>query len=1031
MKKCPKFSKGGEPTNNPKEKSKELTPREWNDKNLALGYKRVNTKAPGVYGTYYDPNKSYQEVDEKTMTVKDLPYINYTHNYPQKPVVDPAHKSLQIGSGLTYNPNTGQYFNPVTQMAVQPIIEQYKKGGKVKGYDDGTTPAGVTPQYINGPNNQAQAIQTSGGGNYQYAFNNANTGGGPTYVKKNKIKINPQQAQVAGAIAMPATQEVLNNKTGTTQDTTNTAIDTTLASTTPWYGLAKSGSNLGKSALSYDEYGQPKSGVDKATNEWLTPTHEHAIEGYKRDGVVGGLRDLTMTGATVRSIADIAGEGNETQGAWGQINKWSGNTSKNMVDTNAINSAYRDKYLAEKSEARGLMAENKLASDMNKNDLINRRNAGETRLIDDFENPNKNIKVPVLEQYKDPNAYDPNRKSPQMMGKEIRGRANNEPDGYKVERDLNSLGNKYFSKGGTIKGKGTGTSDSIKAKIKEGSFIVPAKNNKVAKVIRKEVLNDNPNKVADVKQKQGSDIKVSDNEHLFTPTEKNKIVNKLGEEVLEELAPEAKENMEYAKGTTKDGVGDNDFAKKERAKIEAERKEDAKRYGEARAAQKAEEKKRILNRDIQEMLRVQLESKKQADVEYAKSKVELEALKKSYDTYDKQSSSALNAPQTTAEKYVGGKSRPNSEDVRKEKENLLKMIEEKQKNLDQAQKKLEYASNEQNYINSDFFKAYGVNKTAGPNDNRIDYLGGKNKINQVTSPVAETPANIPAVKGSQLAGKPSVASEYNAPNVTFDPIDQANRNPGPEDVPTEQPVMGAKESPVSGYNVPTLTNTPTTTNPSYNAPNTTTNDPARRSSIDLGDVVGAAVSYGIPIAQAYMGYKSIKDAGSRPVDKLDPDFLNSIRKTGNLASQAEINAQYGLTGDEKSLYNMQNDMLTRQARGTARNLAGGNMATSFALERAALNDSYGRNLQTKVLDNNLRMQKQQISADRQNMVNDLTAQKQAYNRNLFLDNYGAWQQKQQSGANLLGAGIQNFIGADRYRQEKDAIEKRNQNPYNV
>lgn len=103
-----------------------------------------------------------------------------------------------------------------------------------------------------------------------------------------------------------------------------------------------------------------------------------------------------------------------------------------------------------------------------------------------------------------------------------------------------------FAKGGTIKGEGTGTSDSIETKvgnkgIPEGSFIVPAKNNGLAKLIRKDVLGDKKDKVAGFKKGGNTDMAVSNGEHLFTPKEKQKITAYLGQEILEKLAPEAEE----------------------------------------------------------------------------------------------------------------------------------------------------------------------------------------------------------------------------------------------------------------------------------------------------------------------------------------------------------------------------------------------------------------------------------------------------------------------------------------------------------
>jgi len=107
------------------------------------------------------------------------------------------------------------------------------------------------------------------------------------------------------------------------------------------------------------------------------------------------------------------------------------------------------------------------------------------------------------------------------------------------------------AEGGTIKGKGGPKSDSILSRIgsngiPSGSFVTPAENNDMAKAIRAKILGENPNKVAQFKKggEAESDVAVSNGEHLFTPKEKKKITNLLGEEILEELAPEAEENDE-------------------------------------------------------------------------------------------------------------------------------------------------------------------------------------------------------------------------------------------------------------------------------------------------------------------------------------------------------------------------------------------------------------------------------------------------------------------------------------------------------
>ena len=47
------------------------------------------------------------------------------------------------------------------------------------------------------------------------------------------------------------------------------------------YGLAKGGSNLGKSLIKTDTYGNPINPQGKVANDWLTPDHELIMNGYK------------------------------------------------------------------------------------------------------------------------------------------------------------------------------------------------------------------------------------------------------------------------------------------------------------------------------------------------------------------------------------------------------------------------------------------------------------------------------------------------------------------------------------------------------------------------------------------------------------------------------------------------------------------------------------------------------------------------------------------------------------------------------
>ena len=173
--------------------------------------------------------------------------------------------------------------------------------------------------------------------------------------------------------------------------------------------------------------------------------------------------------------------------------------------------------------------------------------------------------------------YDPLNPNAQPQGVKVHkndvkgGLAGLFANGGQVKQMSNSANKINYAKGGTIKGAGTGTSDSIVADISEEgipnkSFVVPAKNNKMAKGIRGMVLGDNPNKVAEFKKggtPKSDKVAVSNGEHLFTPAEKEKIIKYLGKEILEKLAPEAEENeMEKNKGGEMIKRADGSYSKR-------------------------------------------------------------------------------------------------------------------------------------------------------------------------------------------------------------------------------------------------------------------------------------------------------------------------------------------------------------------------------------------------------------------------------------------------------------------------------------
>lgn len=942
-----KYGNGGETD------PKKLTPAQWKAKNKALGYLPVNGPRPTPHGEYYDPNKFYQTIDDEGNVV-DLPYESYT-SPAQKTVIDPNRKPLDFSNpSFKYDPNLGRYFNNVTGDEIKSIVEQYKKGGKIKGYAQGNVvdPPYATPAQPDGFKTVGTPVNVNGAGaGYQYNFQNANQGTTTPvvtqpnpYAKNNKPAISSGTASGIGAATLAAGTVMYNNAVPNQDPKTQgltTGIDTVASGATPWYALAKGASNMGRSQLKRDEQGNPSTNFSKSADEFLAPQHENAINAYKRDGAEGALKEFFTPQALLRGAAPLLGVGDKTTGFWGKVNKASGLTRKN-------------EDIQEKERIR-------------------------LKEIYDAENQIKldNQKLQFNELAQD----------------------------NLLKRDAGITGNTYKD-GGEIKGKGTGTSDSIKAKVEAGSFVVPAAHSAQGKLIRKQILGKSPNKTANLNQAGGTTVKLSDGEMLFTPEEVQKITE-AGYD-LNALAPDAKDKLrtelncggmvkKYAKGGT---VGDDDFVKKEKAKIEAERKSDAKKLGASRAKVLADKKYNDLNYAIRNNLTKQLGDKKDYQKSVADTQRELDALKQSYKLFDEQSNTAMNTPTTEAQKLAGANSRPNVEDVRKNREELLNKIKEKEDALAQAKTKLDFANNEKNYIND-------VSLGLGNTKKGTDPYG---VAKQTTTPAANPLADPTLVEelGKMDTPSPSNAQRQAQGNVPQNTVTETADVIQPKSI-SQIPVTKAEPKlrgadPVSG--VPAINTEPLDVNGYTNA---SLNPPAgEKQRFNLGNTFGTALTYGIPLAQTIIGLDQLKKAGDRPVDRIDQDVLSAVDKTKKNAMQAELDARFGMSPAEKAQLRMQNAGLLNTERYNARNLSGGSSAAALNYERAAVNDAFGRQLSAKVYDDKLKQQKQQIAYGLQDAVNNSVAHKQELNRRLFQDTMGAFQQKTNAAAGLTSTGLSNL-----------------------
>jgi hypothetical protein len=578
-------------------------------------------------------------------------------------------------------------------------------------------------------------------------------------------------------------------------------------------------------------------------------------------------------------------------------------------------------------------------------------------------------------------------------------------------------------KGGTIKGDGTGTSDSINAQVKENSFIVPAKNNKVAKTLREMMLGDDPESMAKVKQGMGPKVKLSNGEHLFTPAERAKLEAKGVN--LYDLAPEAEDSDKYSMGgymkkrmmgyAAGGDVTEDDFVKREQAKIDAERIRNEKVMSRQQAQLIAEKKNADLRykkyqerQDIYKGLENQAEARKKADEDYKNSVYEYETLKKGYTEFVKSADEAKKQRPTAGQQLIGNQT-TFAPDYEKEKQKRLAMVQEAKSKVDKSKRQLEFTSSEKNFVGDLAPKKPGAG---------LNYLQGDGTAQGYKPMVADNPyrssaTNPPTTKKGTSGTTTTAGRKAAAPVeevVTTDYLAPKNLTGNKIPLPVNNdPVSLSREA-------QTLALKPTDSNNLFDAANKkaatdSTDDSKTGSKFSWQDGLGAAINYGVPLAQSIIGFNQLQKIGDRPVDKLDQDLVNAYDTTRGNAMKADLAARYGMSAEELAALRMQNAALTNTGRYNARNFSGGSGANALNMERSVINDSFDRALQAKIVDKNLQMQKQQNAYAAQNSVNSLAQYKQEANRRLFQDDLTAFKEKTDAASGLMATGLSNLSDA--------------------
>lgn len=561
----------------------------------------------------------------------------------------------------------------------------------------------------------------------------------------------------------------------------------------------------------------------------------------------------------------------------------------------------------------------------------------------------------------------------------------------------------YAAKGGTIVGKGGPKSDSIftnsKSGIKPGSFIVPAENNSKAKAIRGAVLGDNPNEMANFKKggETNSDIAVSNGEHLFTPSERKKIVSYLGQEILEELAPNAEENKESKMveaaqggllGTLTDRENMREYKKggltSNKAKmmlhdgtINGKPITDAQRKYFGWVAGGSKEAK-AEGGDIfggnKDGGKIMAPKMMYADGTPPKGTLSADESKKLKDLQD----------EFTKLRDAIDKGKGNDADRYKYSQRIPQIAKEIRAIQSVSKKPT----------------------TAPPTDASTTGATTTRGVIKGTSAV-DTPgasANSPKAKVKPGKLKPEVMESKDIALSTLEKEREANMesqmNQG------EKSVLGTTER------VKAQAEAENKARQDADAAALAKKKAENKSKLSNA-LSGINTEALIGAGQAALGYNMLKGE-KRPGYKfeLDPAYQASVERQ-------KQDASYGLSAEQRAMANQDIANALSDTRYSARNFAGGNAGTAFGQETMAINEGWRNKLGLITKDQELKMAKQQISDQ---SIKERAGIMTGAKRQAYEDAMGRFLQIQQGGSDLVGAGIRNVIGSTRLNKELEAMK---------
>ena len=484
---------------------------------------------------------------------------------------------------------------------------------------------------------------------------------------------------------------------------------------------------------------------------------------------------------------------------------------------------------------------------------------------------------------------------------------------------------------------------------------------------------------------QTEKVKLSNGEHLYTPEEKEELLRKgVNVDLLapnsEVKAMEKKSHIMFPNvigmATGGDVVEEDTVdPAKELAKIEAERKAIELIKAKKESDQSAAEKARLQKFILEVRATNQANKTKEWEKKYNDSKTKLDALNKSYEDASKE----FKEGSTPSANQKGVKAGMGTESQRKYKEDLLKKIQEAKSEHDNAKRTYDYVKSGKTYV---------------PKDNAV-----KTKTATV---IPKTEVKPSVVAENVATAKPSLRVPKSNKIVVADNLPSKDialtELKNDAELRANANAIDQEKSIANAPNKQAVINDMSTDNNSTK--------PTRKGGImdKIGSIDPTSL---IGIGQMALGKNMLSDS-KRPVDKAVLDATYNANVNRSLED-----AKFGLTPEQKFMAQQDIENNKRDSMRLGVNYAGGSGTQAFNLNRASINDAWKAKLGLGIADQEARMAKQKyadaMAADRASIL--ASNRRQAYN-----DAMGTFNQTQAAGSELIGAGLQNTIGAYRYNK---------------